>query len=201
MTAINGHSAHQPERKLQTVPLEYLTVEHLNTKELIRIFSKIEIHPDVSFDGTPCWIWCSTRVSDSGYGHLSYYNKAVIVHRFMFAWLIHALPKNCREYQIDHLCKRSSCCNPIHLDYVTARINTLRSNNPAAVNATKTHCIRNHEFTLTNTYIDKRGSRCCRSCRLAYERKHSKAIWQRRKQRQRLLPPRPRRGVLNNDSI
>jgi len=29
--------------------LEYLTVEHLNTKDLIRIFSNIEIHSNVSF--------------------------------------------------------------------------------------------------------------------------------------------------------
>lgn len=40
----------------------------------------------------------------------------------------------------------------------------------------KTHCKRGHEFTEDNTYVDKRGSRTCRTCRrewhLHWQRAH-----------------------------
>lgn len=35
----------------------------------------------------------------------------------------------------------------------------------------KTHCVRDHEFTVENTYVDPRGRRRCRTCRkIDYER-------------------------------
>jgi hypothetical protein len=72
--------------------------------------------------------------------------------------------------QIDHLCGIRDCINPLHLEAVTPRENTLRSGNPAAINARKTHCIRGHEFNEENTRTDDDGSRTCRVCDAARKR-------------------------------
>lgn len=40
-----------------------------------------------------------------------------------------------------------------------------RRQNFAAVNAAKTHCPQNHEYTRKNTYYEKRGKRRVRRCR------------------------------------
>lgn len=40
----------------------------------------------------------------------------------------------------------------------------------------KTHCVRGHEFTPENTFIDTRGKRCCVKCskRWSHKRKPAK---------------------------
>jgi hypothetical protein len=48
--------------------------------------------------------------------------------------------------QADHLCKTPSCVNPLHLEFVTPRINTLRSNSLSALCARKTHCPSGHPY-------------------------------------------------------
>lgn len=144
--------------------LEYLTVEHLNTKDLIRIFSKIEIHPDVSFNGTPCWIW-KAALNGGGYGHVTLHGILIDVHRIMFAWLVHPLPKGRRSGLIDHLCRRRACANPIHLEFVSDAENLLRGISSPAINARKTHCKRQHELSGYNLRIrPNTGYRQCRAC-------------------------------------
>jgi hypothetical protein len=169
--------------------IQYLTVDHLSTKDLTRVFSSIEIHPDLQHDGTPCWIWCGTR-HGKGYGQ-TYRpgNRATKVHRLIFAWLVHPLPKNQKLGEVDHLCRRPSCCNPVHMEFVSTAINVLRSNCPPAVNARKTHCLNGHKLILENLWNTKKGRQCkicgrVRSRRDAanYRQRHpeeSKASWQR----------------------
>lgn len=74
--------------------LEYLTVEHINTQDLIRIFSKIFIHPDVTFNGTPCWLWLGNR-SIWGHGSMKWGGNRNYenVYRVLYAWLIEPLPQ------------------------------------------------------------------------------------------------------------
>ncbi len=150
--------------------IEYLTVDHLSTKDLIRIFSKIVIHDDMWFNGTPCWLWCGNRTTgvgckgSEGYGHVRYKGLTVKVHRLMFAWLIHSLPKGNRRGELDHLCRVHGCCNPVHLEFTTHRINILRSDNAAAKNAKKTHCKHGHPLSGGNLFYDK-GYRQCRTCK------------------------------------
>jgi len=38
-------------------------------------------------------------------------------------------------------------------------------------NASKTHCLRGHEFNEENTYFSKEGSRCCRTCKRMHKKK------------------------------
>jgi hypothetical protein len=49
---------------------------------------------------------------------------------------------------------------PSHLEAVTQRVNNQRAG------AAKTTCLRDHRFTLENTYINPRGHRICRQCRV-----------------------------------
>jgi hypothetical protein len=76
-------------------------------------------------------------------------------------WFGRVLPKG---WEPDHLCGNPSCWEPAHLEPVTQRENTLRSNNSAAQNARKTHCVNGHPFDEANTYR-ARGRRYCRACR------------------------------------
>lgn len=161
--------------------IEYLTVDHLNTKDLIRIFNKICIHPDLQHDGTPCWIWTNSRQA-VGYGQTCYHGKRPIkVHRLTFAWLIHPLPHGRKHGELDHLCKRTSCCNPLHLEFTDSRTNILRGNGQSAKNAKKTHCLRGHLLVRENIYLNGKNktSRQCRICileRMQAQRDAAKSI-------------------------
>jgi hypothetical protein len=65
--------------------------------------------------------------------------------------------------QIDHLCRNKPCCNPAHLEPVTAHVNTQRR--PDVV---KSHCVHGHELTSENTVVRDRPDgytmRNCRTC-------------------------------------
>jgi hypothetical protein len=65
--------------------------------------------------------------------------------------------------ELDHLCRNRRCMNPAHLEPVTPRVNTLRSESFAAKHARQTHCKRGHEFTPENTRLVSTG-RSCLTC-------------------------------------
>ena len=109
--------------------------------------------------GTECWIWTGAYNSN-GYPR---YNCKVPGYRtnpYRISWMILRGPI---RNSLDHLCRNPGCVNPDHLEDVTDRVNVLRSNNPCARNARKTHCINGHEFTGENTLNQKDGRRC-RTC-------------------------------------
>lgn len=137
----------------------YLVVTHISTKDLIRIFSKIEVDPI-----SKCWNWIASK--KYGYGVVSYKGRQESTHRLMYAWLVEPLPRTWakNQAQIDHIvCDNRQCCNPCHMRVTTQRINTLRSNNCFAKNARKTHCIRGHALPSTpNLYGKWRECMICR---------------------------------------
>src|ERR1019366_9305104 len=114
-----------------------------------------------------CWLWIGTKSSKTGYGNFAVRSpggamRTVLPHRFSYG-LVHGAIG--RGMHIDHLCRTRLCVNPLHLEAVSPRTNTLRGISPAAVNATKVACARGHAFDLKNTYIDpSRGNRQCREC-------------------------------------
>jgi hypothetical protein len=75
---------------------------------------------------------------------------------------------------VDHMCKVKHCVNPDHLRFVEQKDNCGKYANPTPhyINATKTHCIRGHEFTPENTKTLKTGGRVCIAC---YRLRGSKA--------------------------
>lgn len=141
---------------------EYLIVEHLSTKELTRIFSKIKIN-----NQTGCWEWQAKR-SRGGYGCIKFRRRDESVHRVIYAWAVEPLPRKVagqKTPQLDHFtCDNPPCCNPVHLKLVTPKANALRSNNPAAINSRKTHCSRGHLLPLQPSGKGTYG-RECRQCK------------------------------------
>lgn len=145
------------------MPLEYLTVNHLSTKDLIRIFSKITINPNVQWNGTPCWTW-TAKLDIGGYGCTKIRSVSHKVHRLMYAWLVEPIPLDFRYLQLDHLCRHRDCGNPVHLELVTPRVNVLRGNTIVANNLTKTHCPQGHPYSGKNLKTGKDRRRLCWTC-------------------------------------
>lgn len=112
-----------------------------------------------------CLVFNGVR-NQQGYGRLTVGPRIRTVHRLAYELLRGPVPLG---LTLDHLCKTRACWNPHHLEAVTGRENTLRGDGPTAVNARKTHCKRNHEFTPENTRITPAGRRVCRPCKRAAE--------------------------------
>lgn len=123
-------------------------------------------------DVTTCWMWTGAANPRTGYGTFCIEKgKFVTPHRFAYESMRTQIPVG---LQIDHLCRTPLCVNPWHMEPVTPRVNVLRSDNPAAINARRTTCKHGHEFTDENTYQTARGRRC-RTCSLERERGYRKA--------------------------
>lgn len=126
-----------------------------------RFWSKVEKNGPL-WNGSPCWLWTAYCDKD-GYGHWTPTHGAAgkRAHRVAYEILIGPIPEG---LPLDHLCRNSPCCNPNHLEPVTDRTNILRGVGFAALNAKKTHCPKGHPYSLTNTYINSKGQRICRTC-------------------------------------
>jgi hypothetical protein len=116
---------------------------------------------------TPCLTWTASTNQD-GYGRFRWQGRKCQAHRVAYEVLVAEIPAG---LTIDHLCRNVACVNASHMEPVTNRVNTLRSGNPAAINAAKTHCRRrNHEYTPENTITDRSGKRKCRACSTILDR-------------------------------
>lgn len=137
-----------------------------------RFNAKWEYGP--SFDGTRCWDWRGTATK-KGYGSIYRNGKRTMAHRAAYEEWVGPIPEG---LEIDHLCRRPCCVNPLHLEPVTRSVNQRRGTGFAASHAAQTHCKRGHEFTESNTYVSSRGERICRKCKAAkeYGRRHGLTI-------------------------
>lgn len=126
----------------------------LTEDELTRFFDRIEISP------SGCWEWQGAKIS-TGYGEWWHNQKVVLTHRVMHQHFAGPIESG---HHVDHLCRNIICCNPDHLEAVSARENIRRGIGRSAINARKTHCNHGHEFTPENTHITSRGTRSCRAC-------------------------------------
>lgn len=117
----------------------------------------------------PCWPW-TAGCFDAGYGafYVPDLQRNVGAHVWAYIHEVGPIPPG---FELDHLCRNPPCVNPHHLEAVTGRINTLRSENPAAKNATKTHCKRGHPLDEANTFVRKNGHRQCRICKNEWKRR------------------------------
>lgn len=109
--------------------------------------------------------WNAARLDSKGYGKLWDGEKYQLAHRVSYELISGSIPDG---LDLDHLCRNPACVNPDHLEPVTRRVNLLRGEGFAGVNARKTHCNRGHEFTPENTRMQhrKRGlpGRRCKTC-------------------------------------
>jgi len=110
-------------------------------------------------DTGDCWEWTGSK-TPPGYGYIIHNGTHIYGHRFIYELMIDKIPD---KYDIDHLCRNTSCCNPFHLEAVTHRENVLRGNGLAAKNARKENCAKGHIFTA-KIRGDGRSYRICMEC-------------------------------------
>lgn len=104
-----------------------------------------------------CWPWTAGTIS-VGYGSFRVSDVHFLAHRVSYELLNGTIPDG---LEIDHLCRNRLCCNPTHMEAVTAAENKHREQ--AAIKA----CPQGHEYTPENTYRRANGDRRCRTCTLA----------------------------------
>lgn len=75
-----------------------------------------------SYEGTPCWIWVSTK-NRNGYGRTWWKKKRRVAHRAVYEALVQDIPEG---LLLDHLCRVRDCVNPLHQEPVTPKVNTER---------------------------------------------------------------------------
>ncbi len=113
----------------------------------------------VSRDPDGCWRWSGT-ITTKGYGVFWLDGRNRRAHRVAYEAMVGEIPQ---ELQLDHLCRVRSCVNPAHLEPVTARENTKRGNT-GENHRSKTACPAGHAYDSTNTHINTRGARVCKTC-------------------------------------
>lgn len=140
--------------------IQYLTISRLTIRQIKRLFKNVHI------DSNECWNWQGAKDED-GYGFFAVTDQGKIyqtrVHRIVYAWAIGPVPKGIEGRkigQVDHLCRNTSCCNPVHLELVTQRVNVARGTSPIALAIKKTHCLHGHPLTK----MRNRNRRECKTC-------------------------------------
>lgn len=143
-------------------------------------------HVEVQANG--CWLW-SGAIQVRGYGSCwdPAIRKTKLAHRFIYEQTVGPLGP---DIELDHLCHTRDkacpggvsdvhrrCVNPADLEPVDGPENKRRGRSPWAINARRTHCVHDHEFTPRNTRVRPDGRRQCRRCdRAAYEAKQAQRI-------------------------
>lgn len=116
--------------------------------------------------GSECWTWTGA-VQSKGYGSFHHAGRSQSTHRLAYMLLAGPIPDG---HQLDHLCDNTRCCNPAHLEPVTAKVNAERT--AAAI---KTLCKHGHRLEGANLILKVRASggasRNCRECQLAAQRR------------------------------
>lgn len=104
----------------------------------------------------------------NGYGRVWFNGRLVGVHCLIYEHKVQKVPDG---FELDHLCRNTRCCNVKHLEPVTHKENMLRGNNPCAMKARQTECVRGHLLSGDNLYVKPDGRRVCRLCAKNYQNK------------------------------
>lgn len=134
------------------------------TKRMNAVSIAEKIANNYSVDSaTACWNW-NGALDSHGYGQITYHRDVIKAHRASYEYAKGLIPAG---LVIDHLCRNTKCINPDHLEPVTLSVNNERGFSPSAQNGRRDRCIRGHVFDFFY-----RGSRGCKACRSAAQRRH-----------------------------
>ena len=109
---------------------------------------------------TRCWMWQRAK-NRKGYGQFRYNGKMHITSRLSFQMHKGQITKAC----VCHTCDTPSCVNPEHL-FEGSHLDNARDKIAKGRDYHRNvrTCPHGHDYTAENTYVDKRGHRCCRTC-------------------------------------
>jgi len=117
-----------------------------------------------------CWLWTGA-LNENGYAVV--WDKTQKRMRGAYNVVCETVGKLCPEgLEPDHTCRLRCCVNYEHVEHVTHQTNMLRGTSFSALNAVKTHC--KHGHSLADAYMQKNGSRQCRTCHKARVKKYAK---------------------------
>ena len=117
-----------------------------------------------------CWLWPGAR--SRNYGAVSkggHSDGATYTHRVMYEAFVGPIPDG---LHLDHLCEVTLCCNPGHLEPVTAAENNRRYRESGRVQLAD-FCVHGHPFSGDNLYVTPSGRRHCRECLRANSRRYA----------------------------
>jgi hypothetical protein len=124
---------------------------------------------------TGCWEWTAAKIPN-GYGIFWDGSRPMLAHRWAYEQFVGPIPI-CLE--LDHLCRKRDCVNPIHLEPVTHRENGRRGVAGAhRVESARaiTHCPSGHVYDQANTgpghNPNGRSYRVCRACKREQRRSY-----------------------------
>ncbi len=145
-----------------------------NQTELARFHRLAVKRPD------GCWMWAGEAGTRDGYGRFrpGPGQPRYMAHRWAYETFIGPIPDG---HQLDHLCHTRDlscpggdscghrrCCNPAHLEPVTASENTDRQRH---YERSVTACPKGHPYEGDNLILRADGKRRCRECDRARKRK------------------------------
>jgi len=105
-----------------------------------------------------CWKWTSAFCRQ-GYGMFWMFGGGRLAHRVAYELMIGEIPEG---LDLDHLCHQRDCVNPWHLEPVTRRVNLRRGNGTG-----RTSCPQGHPYVTGNIYMERTGTKKCRTCVIA----------------------------------
>jgi hypothetical protein len=108
-----------------------------------RIWLRVRWYPS-GLLGTDCAIWQHT-LSTCGYAQMRIAGRLWPLHVWTYQHYVGSVPTG---QECDHLCHNRACINPLHIEPVTHRENSLRGDRHDFI----THCPYGHEYTAENTY-------------------------------------------------
>ncbi len=125
---------------------------------------------------TPCWVW-QQALTYNGYGRAGipgFSARRTRVHRATYELYVGPIPEG---LTLDHLCRVKSCCNPDHLEPVTALENFRRSlaHRPSAK---ESECVRGHDASHRNAHGNCKI--CARETQRAYHARRTAYMRERR---------------------
>jgi hypothetical protein len=131
-----------------------------------RFWSKVRPgkRPVVRPDLGPCWMWKASRTNSKKwpYGHIWDGLRTVSAHRWAFET---GLDRPIADgLYVDHLCRRTLCVRPSHMEEVTPGENVARGEGTGARAVRTGRCGRGYEYTPENTRVFSNGHRKCRTC-------------------------------------
>lgn len=146
-----------------------------------KVFPRLSGYPSQD----DCWIWTG-YVRTTGYGSVAL--PAAVRGREIGPALTHRVVWIALRGPIDHGlvldhdgeggCHNKACANPMHLEAVNPRTNSITGNSPAAANVNKTRCPKGHALIGDNLVSAAvlRGGRNCRTCHMETAKRQYSAL-------------------------